>query len=423
MINALNVSKKFEMYSNPSDRFWELLQSPRKRPSHQALSDVTLEVGRGETVGIVGPNGSGKSTLLQVIAGIIYPTSGSVEVNGRISALLELGAGFNPEFTGRENVYLNASIMGMSRREIDKRYADITDFAGIGTFVDSPVKTYSSGMYVRLAFATAINVDPDVIIIDEALAVGDVGFQQKCMMKLKQLQRTGKTILFVSHDTSAVKSLCDRAILMDHGRVVERGSPEMVVNKYLQLFYRDTLPASVDVESSRSTLIHLSGNDELTPTTSLQEIHSQFGSGRAMVRGIEMLDRQNRPVAGLDAGDPLAFKVSVEFLDTVNEPIIGMVIRDRLGNDITATNTLLEGFQLPSAEPGDIFTVRFKLNVPHLHKGHYSVSPAVADGTLSEHDMCDWVDGALTFEILNPHTVYGMMRFNAVIDFALRRQK
>ncbi len=420
MIKAQDVSKKFDMYSNPSDRFWQMLRPNRIRESYQALDGVNLEVGRGETVGIVGPNGSGKSTLLQVIAGILYPTSGSIMVNGRISALLELGAGFNPEFTGRENVYLNASIMGMSKREIDKRYAEITDFAGIGSFVDLPVKTYSSGMYVRLAFATAINVDPDVIIIDEALAVGDVGFQQKCMMKLKQLQRTGKTILFVSHDTSAVKSLCDRAVLMDHGRIIERGSPEAVVNKYLQLFYKDTLPANVD--RADFTENYLSGDTELSPVTSLQDVHSRFGSGRAVVIGLEMINRDNHLSNGVESGEPLIFKVSVEFNQEVKNPIVGIVIRDRLGNDITATNTLLEGYQLCPAELGDIFTIRFEIAVPHLHKGHYSVSPAIADGTLTDHDMCDWIDGALTFEVVNSFTVYGMMKFDSRIDFSLRRR-
>ena len=419
MIKALNISKEFDMYSNPSDRFWEIVRDKRSNESFKALDNVTLEIKSGQTVGIVGPNGSGKSTLLQVLAGIIHPTSGVLDVTGRISALLELGAGFNPEFTGKDNVYLNASIMGMTRKEIDKRYNDIVEFAGIGSFIDVPVKTYSSGMYVRLAFATAINVDPDIIIIDEALAVGDVGFQQKCMMRLKQLQKEGKTILFVSHDTSAVKSLCDFAVLMDRGRIVDQGYPEYVINKYLKLVYADTIPNKLDSEPDEKTMeLH---ETDITPTTFIQDIHNRFGSGSATVLGVEMIDDYNHPILVIESGLPLTIKISVEFKELVVKPIIGMVIRDRLGNDITATNTLLEGYELKEGRPGDIFTIKFKINVPHLLKGHYSVSPAVANGSLTSHDMCDWIDGALTFEVYNSRTVYGMMRFETLIDMSSGR--
>ena len=237
-VNAVEfqgVSKSYAIYDSPGDRLKELLSLNRLK-RHQdfwALHDVSFEVRRGETFCIVGENGSGKSTLLQMVAGILHPSSGTVKVNGRVSALLELGAGFNPEFSGRDNVYLNGSIMGLSTRQIDQRYDDITGFAEIGDFIDQPVKTYSSGMVVRLAFAVAINVDPEILLVDEALAVGDIYFRQRCMRKVHELRQRGVTILFVSHAVSDVKAIGDRALWLDHGRMIDIGDPDKVVAKYL----------------------------------------------------------------------------------------------------------------------------------------------------------------------------------------------
>ena len=236
-LRAENLSKTYQIYRRPHHRLQQMLWRGRRRffEEFSALSDVSFDVARGETMGIVGRNGSGKSTLLQIIAGTLTPTAGRVEVSGRVAALLELGSGFNPDFTGRENVYLNASILGLTRQEIDARYEEIVSFADIGDFMDQPVKTYSSGMYVRLAFATAVNVSPDVLIVDEALAVGDESFQRKCFARIKSIQEGGGTILFVSHSAASVVQLCDRAMLLDRGERLLCGRPKLVVSKYQTL--------------------------------------------------------------------------------------------------------------------------------------------------------------------------------------------
>lgn len=418
MITLRNIVKQFDTYANPADRFKEFFVGGRA-DSFRALDDVSLDIEPGQTVGIIGPNGSGKSTVLQIMAGILFPTSGTVEVEGKVSALLELGAGFNPDFTGRENVYLNASILGMTQSEIDAKFKNIVEFSGIGDFVNRPVKTYSSGMYVRLAFATAINVDPDILIIDEALAVGDVAFQQKCMMKLKQLQGEGKTIIFVSHDTSAVKSLCDHAILMHHGQVIDRGSPEHIVNHYLKLVYSETLASVTDDTTSKS--LEDGDKQELTPVKTVPNIEQRFGNQDASILGVVVLDENGRATSGIESGDELRIKVSVECNKTIENPIIGVVIRDRLGNDLTATNTFLEGNRLEPGGPGDILTALFAIKIPEFSKGHYSISPAIANGTLTNHDMCDWIDNAYTFEVINPRTVFGMMRFPAEVTYSAQR--
>ncbi len=240
-----NVSKRYLLFAKPEDRLKQMVvprlerligRAPRRYyRDFVALNNITFEVSRGETVGVVGRNGSGKSTLLQVICGTLHPTNGSIKVNGRIAALLELGAGFNPEFTGRENVYLNAAILGLSRPEIDRRFDDIARFADIGMFIDQRVKTYSSGMYVRLAFATAINVDPDILIVDEALAVGDEAFQRKCFGRIEEIKAKGGTILFVSHSAQTIVQLCTRALLMDGGELILDGQPRFVVSQYQRL--------------------------------------------------------------------------------------------------------------------------------------------------------------------------------------------
>ncbi len=247
VISIRNLSKSYRVYNRPIDRVLESLifrtgvrksADGRFREIH-ALQPLDLEICRGETVGIIGRNGSGKSTLLQIISGTLYPTTGDVEVKGRLSALLELGAGFNPNFTGRENAYLNASIMGISRSEMDDRFDDILDFSGIGDFIEQPVKTYSSGMYVRLAFAVAIHMDPDILVVDEALSVGDVRFQNKCFRKLRELKEQGTTTLFVTHSSDLIVRHCDRAVLLEKGAMHTMGAPGNVVNEYLNLLFNN----------------------------------------------------------------------------------------------------------------------------------------------------------------------------------------
>ncbi len=260
VINVNGVCKNFHIYDTPLDRllenFFPRLEKHKKFP---ALKDISFNVGKGESVGIIGRNGAGKSTLLQIICGTLSPTSGSAQVRGRISALLELGAGFNPEFTGRENVYMNATLLGLKEEEIDERFDAICAFADIGEYVDQPVKTYSSGMYMRLAFAVAINVDPDILIVDEALSVGDEAFQRKCFSRLLQIKENGGTVLFVSHSASLVVQLCDRAVLLDRGELLLSGEPRMVVSKYYKLMYASAERAQILRDDFKK--LSMRGND------------------------------------------------------------------------------------------------------------------------------------------------------------------
>ena len=296
------VSKSYAIYDAPGDRLKELLSFNRLK-RHQdfwALHHVSFEVKRGETFCIVGENGSGKSTLLQMVAGILHPSTGSVAVNGRVSALLELGAGFNPEFSGRDNVYLNGSILGLTTRQIDQRYKDITAFAEIGDFIDQPVKTYSSGMVVRLAFAVAINVDPEILLVDEALAVGDIYFRQRCMRKVHELRQRGITIIFVSHAVSDVKAIGDRVLWLDHGRTVDIGEPDRVISKYLAaMTEKDSsylLAKSVGEPESRADGPRVA--PEIVET--IPNIDHRYGDERAHIVGIAVLDEQGRNVALLE---------------------------------------------------------------------------------------------------------------------------
>lgn len=419
MIQLKGISKKFENYTNPSQRFNEFFISSTKE-AYWALQNINISISKGQTVGILGPNGSGKSTLLQIIAGIIHPTEGEMQIKGRISALLELGAGFNPDFTGEENVYLSAAILGMDREETKGKFTTILDFSGIGDFIYKPVKTYSSGMFVRLAFATAINVDPDIVIIDEALAVGDVAFQQKCLSKLRELQKEGKTILFVSHDTSAVKSLCDTAILMHKGSIIDQGIPDTMVNKYLKLVYNDTLKDITSIESI--SLNEQPVVDELSVVDTIPNIGNRFGNGDAEILGINLLNDKGDQLQAIYSEKKMIIKVSVKYKKEVTNPIIGIVLRDRIGNDITASNTFLEKLKIKSGMPGNIQTVLFEIEIPKLLKGNYTISPAIANGTLTNHEMCDWIDNAYIFEVINEEIVYGMLRFPVSIKYGIKEE-
>lgn len=396
-----NISKSYPIYESPGHRLRELLTFGRVR-SHKdfwALRDVSFAVPSGSTFCIIGENGSGKSTLLQMVAGILQPTTGKLKVNGRVSALLELGSGFNPEFTGRDNVYMNASILGFSSKEIDRRYKEIADFAEIGDFIDQPVKTYSSGMIVRLAFAVAIHVDPDILLVDEALAVGDIYFRQRCMRKVHELRSRGITILFVSHAMGDVKAIGDQAMWLDNGRVREIGATDQVVAKYLA--------AMVEKDSAYLQLAKrgLPRRDEAAPrqarevVTTIPNIDHRYGDGRAEVLGIAILDPYGRPLQILDPGSQIVVRISVRAKAEIALPNVGFMLRNHLGIDFAGTNTTREGYQLPAMSPGDIYTVDFHVDLPILYPGTFSFSPAIADGTLNAYSMCDWIDNAITLQM------------------------
>src|SRR5882762_10337189 len=332
-----NVSKSYPIYDSPGDRLKELVTFNRLEfhRNFWALHDVSFEVARGETFCVIGENGSGKSTLLQLVAGILQPSSGTVEVNGRVSALLELGAGFNPEFTGRDNVYLNGAILGLSTREIDARYRDIEEFAEIGDFINRPVKTYSSGMVVRLAFAVAINVDPEILLVDEALAVGDIYFRQRCMRKVHELRARGVTILFVSHSTGDVKAIGDRVMWLEHGRLMDIGDPDQVISKYLAaMVEKDSTYLNLKKPANRplGPVIHAP-----EVVTHIPNVDHRHGDGRAEVLGVAVLNEYGQPLGLLEPLSTVVVRISVRAKEEIALPIVGFMMRNHLGMDFSGT--------------------------------------------------------------------------------------
>lgn len=406
-----NVSKSYPIYEAPGDRLKELLTFNRWEfhRNFWALHDVTFEVRRGETFCVIGENGSGKSTLLQLVARILQPSSGTVMVEGRVSALLELGAGFNPEFTGRDNVYLNGSILGLSKREIDARYKDIEDFAEIGDFINRPVKTYSSGMVVRLAFAVAINVDPEILIVDEALAVGDLYFRQRCMRKVHELRSRGITILFVSHATADVKALGDRTLWLDKGRVMEVGATDRVVAKYLAaMTQKDSAYLAHHQSTERGRAQASTVAPEVVET--IPNIDHRYGDRRAEILGIAVLDLSGAPVQVLEPEMQIVVRISVRANEGIARPNVGFLMRNHLGMDFAGTNTVREGHQLPPMMAGDVYTVDFHVELPEFYPSAFSFSPAVADGPLEGFRVCDLIDNAIALQMAaGAAEVYGFM--------------
>ena len=420
IIRAEKIAKCFRIYRHPSDHLKELLFLGRRR-FHEpfwAVRDVDVQVERGCCLGIIGENGSGKSTLLRMIAGVIRPSSGNIAVGGRVSALLELGAGFNPLFTGRENIFLYAAILGFTDAQTRERIPSIEKFAEIGDFVDRPVKTYSSGMFVRLAFAVAIHMDPDVLIVDEALSVGDIFFQQRCIRRIQQLKRQGVTIVFVSHDMEAVRSLADRTIWMDHGKVHLEGKTDEVVSKYLAAMVTRGRKEIMEEEAIGKPILTSSDLDISEEAsaripefvTHVANIDHRFGNGKARIQGIGIYGREGHPASSAAQGDRICIRISVEFDEDVTQPNVGFMLRNRLGQDVTGTNVMNEGIRLPAAQAGGRLSVDFVMDLPFLHPGFYYFSPAVADGTLDQYEMCDWIDNATAIEVIQRTITYGHMR-------------
>jgi lipopolysaccharide transport system ATP-binding protein len=417
LISFHQVSKSYPIYRSPSDRLKELVTLNRKwfHDDFWALRDVSFEVRRGETFCIVGENGSGKSTLLQIVAGILAPSSGTVQVTGRVSALLELGSGFNPEFTGRDNVYLNASILGLASADTDRAYKRIADFAEIGDFINQPVKTYSNGMLVRLAFAVAIHVDPEILIVDEALAVGDIYFRQRCLRKVHELRNRGVTILFVSHSTGDVKALGDRAMWLDAGRIRAVGETDKVVGQYLA--------AMAEKDSAYLELRTHPESTEIGPVrapevvTEIPNIDHRYGDGRAEVIGIALLDPQGRKLTLLEPETTCVVRISVRARENLALPNVGFILRNHLGVDFAGTNTTREGTELPPMQPGDVLTVDFHVQLPQLYAASFSFSPAVADGTLLSYRMCDWIDNAITLQMASGEgPIYGYIHLPCKVE-------
>ncbi len=419
VIEVQHLSKKYAIYNRRWDKLREALPLGHgvRHEEFWALRDVSFVVEKGQTLGIIGQNGSGKSTLLQILAGIMRQTLGDCYVTGKVSALLELGSGFNPEFTGRENVFMNGAILGMSKRQMQERIGAIARFAEIGNFMDQPVKTYSSGMFMRLAFAVAVNVDPDILLVDEALAVGDMVFQHRCMHRMNRLRAAGKTTLLVTHDLTAVTKFCDRALLLDAGRLIEDGPADMVVHKYRALmFERERQYGHFNGDEPGSAGDQaVCPAEEMPVVRSIPNIDHRFGNGMARILGVELLDAKRKPAGEIVGGQTVVLRISAEFMHDVARPILGYTMRDRLGVDISACNTNYAGAVLPPARKGQLCTAEFKITLPRMAAGSYSFAPAVADGDLEKHDMCDWIDNALVFYLQADELVYGTLKMDVSV--------
>lgn len=378
-IKVDNLSKVYRLYDKPIDRLKESI-SPLKKVYHKdfyALKGVAFEVKKGETVGIIGKNGSGKSTLLKIITGVLNPSGGNTFVNGKISALLELGAGFNPEFTGLENIYFNCTIMGYDKEEINDKIPNIIDFADIGDFINQPVKTYSSGMFVRLAFAVAVNVEPEILIVDEALSVGDLFFQTKCYKRFEELKKNGKTIFFVSHDMGSIIKYCDRAIVLNNGEKVFDGYPNQAVDIYKQilvdLYGNDKSIENLmsdNIEDNKNTLKVIKKWDE---KISINPNKLEYGNGGATIFEYTIFDDKNKVTSQLIKGNICSFCMRVKFNKLVKNPIFAFTIKDKKGVEITGTNTWNENIDTFIIEEGKVAEIKFEQKIT-LQGGEYLLS-------------------------------------------------
>jgi lipopolysaccharide transport system ATP-binding protein len=437
-IKVENLSKCYHIYDQPRDRLKQMILPRLQRgvgmPPRQyfrefwALKDVSFEVKKGETVGIIGRNGSGKSTLLQLICGTLNPTSGSIQTTGRIAALLELGSGFNPEFTGRENVYMNGAVLGLSRAEIDSRFDEIAAFADIGDFIEQPVKTYSSGMMVRLAFAVIAHVDADILVIDEALAVGDAIFTQRCMRFLRQFMQKG-TVLFVSHDTAAVTNLCQKAILLNRGAVIASGTAKRVVEKYLELNYQEIQniqlamsDTEMEINSASQTSRVLEYQDmraEFINSSNLRndievfkfdENAPTFGEGGVSLVHVHLLNAEGQRLSWVVGGEDVALEIAFRAHKPIEKPIVGFLVKDRLGQVIFADNTYLAMLgRSIKVDAGQCLVARFEFQFPVLPTGEYSISCALANGTQVEHVQLLWVHDAMILNVQSSAVCFGLI--------------
>ncbi|MGH9932527.1 MAG: ABC transporter ATP-binding protein [Pyrinomonadaceae bacterium] len=407
------VSKQYRIYERPGDRLKESLTRGllRRHQEFWALRDVDFEIEAGTTVGIVGPNGCGKSTLLQIISGTLATTHGDVWHEGRIAALLELGAGFDPEFTGVENVYMNASLLGLTRRETDALFPAIERFAEIGPFLYQPVKTYSSGMYVRLAFAIAASVEPNILIIDEALAVGDAVFQHRCLRRINELHERGATVLFVSHDAAAVRALCSRAILLRAGSVIADGKPADVLNLYQKIIMERE--QAYEAESgAQSSATESKSNETLAPLSYAY----RHGDGSVEIVGAELTDATHARVEIVESGEPLTLRVVARFNQDVDDPVIGFLMRNSHGIHAYGTNTKEQRVEFGAVRTGEVIEVSFVFDC-WLGVDQYTISMAIHS---REGQAYDWLDAALFLKITNMTLTEGIANLNATAK--LRRR-
>lgn len=425
-IRVENISKHYQVYDKPHQRLLQMFAGSRKQYFRDfcALQDISFTVQRGETVGVIGRNGSGKSTLLQIICGTLTPSTGRVQVNGRVAALLELGAGFNPEFTGRENVYLSASLYGLKQAEIETRMTEIIVFAELEGFMDQPVKTYSSGMFVRLAFAVIAHVDADILIIDEALAVGDVFFTQKCMRFLKRFRRNG-TILFVTHDTNSVIGLCDRAIWLNQSRMMQMNTAKTVCEAYLEELYAATSSrADKDAAEKTATFSPVSDfrdvrQDFVNQSTLRNDLEifrfaesaEHFGTGLVQIRDAYLSVSGNpEAVAWFVGGEVVQLHVVAQAKVDLQRPIVGFLVKNRLGQNLFGDNTFLNYANKPVMfREGEYFSALFRFRMPLMPSGDYTIGIAVADGSQENHVVHQWMHDAIAFKAHSDSVATGLL--------------
>lgn len=429
VIEVKGVGKSYHMYERPSHRLWQALAGKRKSfyRDFWALRDVSFSIRRGQTVGIVGRNGSGKSTLLQMIAGTLNPTEGSIAVKGRVAALLELGSGFNPEFTGRENIYLNATILGLSRAQIEQRLDSILAFADIGEFIDQPVRSYSSGMSVRLAFAVIAHVDADILIIDEALAVGDAFFSQKCMRFLRQFQKNG-TLLFVSHDAAAVTNLCESAVWLQNGRMRLSGTSQEVVEAYMteqhvvgrrevgddKILVTRKSPRRADAGAAdfRQSALREAGvvNRIATFEFDPDNVGQEFGAQGARITDVHLADVDGNRLPMLEGGELVQLKIRVLLEQDLDNLIVGFYVKDRLGQRLFGDNSYFAHKDAPiCGKAGETVVASFMFRMPVMPSGSYMVDSAIASGDQHDHTQQHWIHDALEFRAMDETMRFGLL--------------
>ncbi len=415
-ISVNHLTKIYKLYDRNRDRLKEALHLGKNINfrEHYALNDVSLEVNTGETVGIIGTNGSGKSTILKIITGVLNPSSGEVKINGRISALLELGAGFNMEFTGIENIYLNGTMIGFSEEEIDEKLDDILEFADIGDFVYQKVKTYSSGMFVRLAFAVAINIDPEILIVDEALSVGDVFFQNKCYRKFEDFKKQGKTILFVSHDLSSVSKYCDRVILLEKGRKIGEGGPKEIID-----MYKKVLVGQLDKQSDTGKSGKINTGSKWKDRMQLNPDKDEYGSGLAEFEDYCAYDKTGEITNTLIKGEEFTVKVRVRFFETIQDPILAVSFKNRQGTEITGTNTMFEKLNTGMPGPGDVMEATFTQNMS-LQGGEYLVSLGCVGYREGEFTVYHRLYDVFNLTVISSKDTTGFYDMDSVVTVTLK---
>ncbi len=422
-IEVKDLTKIYKLYERNADRVREALRLTRKprHTEHYALRDVSMDIKKGETVGIIGTNGSGKSTILKIITGVLNPSGGTVTVNGRISALLELGAGFNMEYTGIENIYLNGTMIGFSEAEIKAKMDDILAFADIGDFVNQPVKTYSSGMFVRLAFAVAINIEPEILIVDEALSVGDVFFQAKCYHKFEEFKEMGKTILFVSHDLSSISKYCDRVVLLNKGMKLGEGTPKEMIDIYKQVLVGQYHAGEDVLEEETSTEIDLLENDEVR--TAAQKKNSagenpemlEYGSKKAVITGYFVTDEQGKTSNAIIKGTEFTIHMEVDIMEDVAAPIFAFTFKNVKGTEITGTNTMFEKAFLDGCKAGEKKEITFTQKMD-LQGGEYLLSFGVTGYEEDTFTVYHRLYDILNITVISDKNTVGFYDMNSVVQ-------